>query len=106
MYEAYVATLVGVVCAAAAIVALNLSRRLDPLPYAVVHLTAVLVMIALVSLGYARIPLVARYPQTVVSSMIYIGVSWLMFVSTLVTYSYLNRSKRSSTALPSERGLH
>lgn len=104
MYEAYAAALVGVVCAAVAISALNASRHLSPLPYATVHVTAMVVMIALITLGYTRIPVAARYPQIVLSNAIYIGTGWLMFVATLLTYSYLNRPKRSTT-IQSERGL-
>ena len=105
MYEAYVAMLIGVVCAATAILALNLSRRLRPLPYAGVHLTAVIVMISLITLGYGKIPAASRHSHVFISNVIYIGVSWAIFVTTLLTYSYLNRPKHPPGTVRSERTL-
>ncbi|WP_447977541.1 hypothetical protein [Candidatus Nitrospira bockiana] len=97
MYEAYAATLVGVVSAAVAIWALRLSRSLAPLPYTAVHVAAILIMILLVTWGYAKVPVLHRYPHDLISRLIYIGVSWLMFVNTLVVHWRLNRPKPAGT---------
>jgi hypothetical protein len=91
MYEAYAAILVGVVCAGAAIAALTLSRNLAPFPYALVHLTAVLIMISFVTLGYDSIPTAERYPHHAVSRMLYVVLSWVLFVGTLWTYRLVVR---------------
>ena len=91
MYEAYAAMLVGVVCGGGAIVALMLSRNLTPLPYTAVHITAILVMIALVTLGYDSIPATERHTNVGLSRMVYILVSWMVFVATMWTYRLLSR---------------
>jgi hypothetical protein len=91
MYEAYAAILVGVVCAGAAIAALALARNLAPLPYAAVHVAAILIMIGFVTLGYDSIPTEERYPHLAVSRMLYVVLSWILFVGTLWTYRVLVR---------------
>ena len=96
MYEAYAALLIGTVSAAAAIGAMIGSRHLSPLPYTVVHLAAILVMIFLVTFGYEAVPVSLRTAQAHVSRLIYLGVSSLMFVSTMFVHAWLNRSKRTS----------
>ncbi|MER3422929.1 MAG: hypothetical protein C4293_06540 [Nitrospiraceae bacterium] len=92
IYEAYAATLVGVVSAGVAIRALTVSRNLAPLHYTVVNLIAILLMIVLVTVGYDTILFTARHPHIIISRLVYIGVSWLIFVKTLVVYSCLNPS--------------
>jgi protein-S-isoprenylcysteine O-methyltransferase Ste14 len=91
MYEAYAAMLVGVVCAGGAIAALTLARNLAPLAYTAVHVTTIVVMIVLVTLGYDSIPSVERYPDPGLSRMLYVVVSWMLFVGTLWTYRLLGR---------------
>ena len=98
MYEAYVAILVGTVSGAAAIAALHLSRNLSPLPYTAVHLGTILLMIALVTLGYDHIPVGGRYPDTGLSRVLYIVVSWLAFVSTML----IHRTLRGTPIRPTE----
>jgi hypothetical protein len=90
MYEVYVATLVGVVCGAAAVAALQFSRNLSALLYAGVHLGAILFMIVLVTQGYDSIPSIQRYPQMGLSRMLYVGVSWLVFIATMGIYRHLH----------------
>jgi hypothetical protein len=91
MYEAYAAMLVGVVCAGGAIGALTLSRNLPPLSYTAVHVTTILIMIAVVTLGYDSIPPAERYPHVGLSRLLYIVVSWVLFVITLWTHRLLGR---------------
>jgi hypothetical protein len=93
MYEAYAAMLVGVVCAGGAIAALTLARNLAPLPYTAVHVITILVMIAVVTLGYDSIPLEERYFHHGLSRLLYIAVSWLVFTGTLWTYRLLGRAE-------------
>jgi FtsH-binding integral membrane protein len=93
MYEAYAASLVGVVCGAAAVIALQLTRNLSALPYAAVHLGAILLMIVLVTLGYDSIPFDERYPQAGFSRMLYILVSWIAFVTTMAIYRQLQGTR-------------
>lgn len=93
MYEAYAAMLVGIVSAAAAIGALIGSRHLPPLPFTAVHLTATLLMIMLVTFGYEAIPPAARTAPAHMSRLIYLGVSSVMFVNTMLVHAFLNRSK-------------
>jgi protein-S-isoprenylcysteine O-methyltransferase Ste14 len=90
MYEAYVATLVGVVCGAAAVAALQFSRNLSAAPYAAVHLVAILVMIVLVTLGYDSMPLSVSSSNMASSRMLYILVSWVLFIATMWTYRLLS----------------
>ncbi len=92
MYEAYAAMLVGIVSAAAAIGALIGSRHLPPLPYTTVHLTATLFMIMLVTFGYDAVPAAAHTAPAYMSRLIYLGVSSVMFVSTMFVHAFLNRS--------------
>ena len=99
MYECYAATVVGVVCAAGAIAALTVSRSMRPLPYTVVHITAVLIMIALVTTGFDKVPPAARYPQETVSRLLYIAVSWLAFVATLAVHRYIQANPQRPTGL-------
>jgi hypothetical protein len=98
MYEAYAAMLVGVVSAAAAIAAMVFSRRLAPLAYTTVHLAAILLMIMLVTFGYETIPLFARMTPVYVSRLIYLGVSSVIFVNTMLIHTFLNRSKGAALA--------
>lgn len=102
MYEAYAAVLVGVVCAGVAILALRVSRDFAPAAYAGVHVAVVVLMIVLVTIGYGKVSLTQRVSPAIVSSGIYVGVSWIMFVNTLIVYSFLNRQKRTERrrALP------
>ncbi len=93
MYEAYVAMLVGIVSAAAAIGALIGSRHLPPLPYTAVHLAATICMIMLVTFGYEAVPSAARTAPAYMSRLIYLGVSSVMFVNTMLVHAFLNRSK-------------
>lgn len=99
MYECYAATVVGVVCAAGAIAALAVSRTMRPLPYTVVHITAVLVMIALVTVGFEKVPLAARYPQETVSRLLYIAVSWLAFVGTFAVHRVIQPDPQRPTGI-------
>jgi hypothetical protein len=93
MYEAYAAMLVGIVSAAAAIGALIGSRHLPPLLYTAVHLTATLFMIILVTCGYEAVPPAVRIAPAYLSRLIYLGVSSVMFVNTMLLHAFLNRSK-------------
>jgi hypothetical protein len=93
MYEAYAASLVGVVCGAAAVVAIQLSRNLSPVPYTAVHLGAILLMIVLITLGYDSIPFTERYPELGFSRMVYIVVSWLAFVATMAIHRQLQGTR-------------
>lgn len=93
MYEAYAAMLVGVISAAAAIGALISTRRLSPLGYTAVHLSVTLLMIGLVTFGYARIPLSARTSPDYVSRLIYLGASCATFFNTMLIHAILNRPK-------------
>jgi hypothetical protein len=96
MYEAYAAMLVGVVCGAAAIAALNLSRNLAPLSYTAMHLATIVVMITLVTLGYDSIPVAERYPQAGTSRLLYVVVSWLLFIGTMAVYRHLQSPSAAS----------
>ena len=100
MYEAYAALLVGVVSAAAAISALICSRCFSPLPYTVVHLTATLVMIVLVTFGYEAVPVSAREAPEYLSRLIYLGVSSVMFFNTMLVHAFLNPSRRNDAWQP------
>jgi hypothetical protein len=97
MQEAYAAMLVGIVSAAVAIGALIGSRRLPPLAYTVVHLTATLLMIMFVTCGYEAVPTAARTAPEYLSRLIYLGVSSIMFFNTILIHAFLNRSKKSTT---------
>jgi hypothetical protein len=97
MQEAYAAMLVGIVSAAVAIGALIGSRRLPPLAYTVVHLTATLLMIMFVTYGYEAVPTAARTAPEYLSRLIYLGVSSIMFFNTILIHAFLNRSKKSTT---------
>ena len=92
MYEAYAAMLVGTVSAGAAIVAMIGSRHLSPLLYTAVHLAATLFMIFLVTFGYEAVPAAARSEPVYISRLIYLGVSSVMFVNTMLIHAVLNRS--------------
>jgi len=97
MYEAYAAMLVGIVSAAAAIGALIGSRHLSPLAYTAVHLTATLLMIALVTFGYEAVPAPARTGPDYISRLIYLGVSSVMFFNTMLVHAFLNQSEKTTT---------
>ena len=99
MYEAYVAMLVGIISAAAAIAALIGSRHFSPLAYTAVHLTATLVMIVLVTFGYEATPMSARIAPEYISRLIYLGVSSVMFFNTMLVHAFLNRSPHEGTTL-------
>lgn len=98
MYEAYAAMLIGIVSAAAAIGAMIGSRHLSPLLYTAVHVAATLAMILLVTFGYEAVPVSARTEPVHVSRLIYLAVSSLMFVNTMLIHAFLNRTKRTSLA--------
>ena len=98
MHEAYTAMLVGVVSAAVAIGAMLFSRHLAAAAYTVVNLTAVFLMIALVTCGYETIPPFSRTASVHVSRLIYLVVSSLMFVNTMLIHAFLNRSKGAALA--------
>lgn len=93
MYEAYAAMLVGIISAAAAIGALLGSRQLSPLLYTSVHLAATVLMIMLVTFGYEAVPSTARIAPVYISRLIYLGVSSVMFLNTMLVHAFLNRSK-------------
>jgi hypothetical protein len=93
MYEAYAAMLVGIVSAAAAIGALMGSRHLSPLLYTAVHLTVTLLMIGLVTFGYEAVSPDARIAPAYLSRLIYLGVSSVMFINTMLVHAFINRSK-------------
>lgn len=101
MYEAYAAMLVGIVSAAGAIGALIGSRHLSPLLYTAVHLMATLFMIMLVTFGYEAVPAAARTAPAYMSRLIYLGVSSVMFVNTMLIHAVLNRSKENHSFLSS-----
>jgi hypothetical protein len=101
MYEAYAAMLVGIVSAAGAIGALIGSRHLSPLFYTAVHLIATLFMIMLVTFGYEAVPPAARTAPAYMSRLIYLGVSSVMFVNTMLIHAVLNRSKETHSFLSS-----
>jgi hypothetical protein len=95
MLEIYAATLVGVVCGAAAVAALQLSRELAPAPYTAIHVITIVVMIGLVTLGYESIPTIERYADAGLSRMLYVVVSWLAFMLTMLIHRQLQLPSRA-----------
>jgi formate hydrogenlyase subunit 4 len=96
MYEAYAAMLVGTVCGAAAVLALQISRNLSAIAYTAVHLGTILLMIVLVTFGYDSIPFAERHPQLGISRLLYVAVSWTFFIATMLIHRQIQGAYASS----------